>query len=360
MNRVQQGHQQVLIGQNDGSFDVVGILFISPHRLHESKSLLGLSHIGRHSHHTHLGRAAIERLQLFGTKSLAIAIDEQCSGVMRRLVELLLNARIIPPEVGLSGLIEAVKQLDLGNRQHTKAHKHQPGISVHVDVLFGRQPQLSARRNHPLLPQCTMILRIDGMQGIPQAHKFLFDSAFWLFSLATSLPQVGIGTGVEKCGEQARSEYPLDRLLHLGRQIVAAQAVQAIEVAVDFPCIGHRAVDVVKVADNELGPIDELIKRLRPVAHRLAIGIIEGEHHLNVGGNGGTGQLGDQVIDGRHPRQQMRLDRGCSKFPLHIVGEELTATTIGKDETIVLKTLSLKVISCHLLEKRFHNSVVSS
>jgi hypothetical protein len=41
------------------------------------------------------------------------------------------------------------------------------------------------------------------------------------------------------------------------------------------------------------------------------------------------------------------------------MGKELAATAVGKDEAIVLKALRLKVISCHLLEKRKHYLVFS-
>ena len=75
MNRVQQGHQQVLVGKDDGRLDVVSIFILLSHRLHQVKSLLGLSHIRRYSHNTHLGSRAVERQQLLGTKTLAVTID---------------------------------------------------------------------------------------------------------------------------------------------------------------------------------------------------------------------------------------------------------------------------------------------
>ena len=232
-------------------------------------------------------------------------------------------------------------------------------MTVHVDVAFCGQAQLSAGRDNALGIEGLVISQIDGMQGIPQAHKFLLDSAIGVLVLATVLPQVGIGTGVEKRGEQARSEHLLDSILHLGRQVVAAQAVQAIQVAVDFSRIGHRAVDVVEVADDELCPIDELVELLGLVAHRLAVGIIEGKHHFDVGGDCGVGQFHDQVVDGRHSRQQMRPGIGIGEFLFQVMGKELPAAAVGKDKAIVLKALRLKVISCHLLEKRKHYLVVS-
>ena len=227
-------------------------------------------------------------------------------------------------------------------------------MTVHVNVLLGCQAQLPAWRDHVFLFKRFMISLIDGMQGIPQAHEFLFNGAIKLFSTASALPQVGICTSVKKCSKQALAKDSFDRLLHLGGQIVATQAIQAIQIAVNLSSISHRTINIVEIADNELSPVNKLVERLSPVSHRLAVGIIQGKHHLNVGGNGRAGQLGDKVVDGGHPRHQVRLAGGRAKFQLHVVREKLAATTIGKNETIILKILNLKVIMRYLLEKRNH------
>ena len=60
--------------------------------------------------------------------------------------------------------------------------------------------------------------------------------------------------------------------------------MQVIQVLIHLVGIGQRLVDVVKVADDELRPVNELIKLLSGITHSLAIGIIEGKHHLDVGG----------------------------------------------------------------------------
>ena len=180
-------------------------------------------------------------------------------------------------------------------------------MTVHVDVAFGSQTQLPAGRDNTLFIKCLVIKRIDGVQGIPQAHKLLLDNAIGVLVTDTMLPQVGIGTGIEKCREQALAENLFDGLLNFGGQIVAAQTVQAVQIAVYFACVGHRAVDVVEVIDDELGPVNELVELLSLVTHCLAIGIIEREHHLDVGSDRGVRQFHNQVVDGRHPRQQVRL-----------------------------------------------------
>ena len=147
------------------------------------------------------------------------------------------------------------------------------------------------------------------MESIPQTEKFLLDNtiaARTAIGTSPMPPQVGIGTGIKECGEQTLAEDFLHRLLHLRRQIVAAQAVQVVQVGVYLSGIGHRAVNIVEVADDDLRPIDEFVKRLSPVTHHAAIGVIEGKYHLNVGSGSGVRQLGEQVVDGGHPRQQMR------------------------------------------------------
>ena len=133
--------------------------------------------------------------------------------------------------------------------------------------------------------------------------------------------------------------------------------MQVTQVLVDIGSIGKRFVDIVEVTDDELCPIDELVKLLRRIAHRLAIGIIEGEHHLDVGCRHRACQLGEQFVNRRHMGQQMRnrlaLGRADQR-PLEVMGEKLTAATVGKDKAVILKTLSLKIILHYLLKKRNH------
>ena len=75
-----------------------------------------------------------------------------------------------------------------------------------------------------------MILFINREQRVPQADEFLFHNTIGTGRVASGpmLPQVGIGTGIKESGEQAVAEHFLDRLLHLGGEVVAAQATKAV------------------------------------------------------------------------------------------------------------------------------------
>ena len=114
--RMQQGHQQVLVGQHNGGLYVTHTVSIFPHRLHQLECLLGLSHIRRDRDHRHIGALAVKGLQRFCPKPLAVAIDEQRPGVVGSLFELYLHAGVIPPEIGLASLVKAVEKFGLGYR----------------------------------------------------------------------------------------------------------------------------------------------------------------------------------------------------------------------------------------------------
>ena len=179
------------------------------------------------------------------------------------------------------------------------------------------------------------------------------------------LPQVGLGTGVEKGREQVHAEDASHLGLDLGREVVAAQVVEVIQIAVDLSCIGQRAVDIVKVTYDELSPVDEFVELLGNVAHGAAIGIIEGKYHLDVAGDGGIGQLGHELVDGCHTRHQVGFHRcgapvSGNEFLLQVVCEELSAAAVGEHEAIVFKPLDIKVMTCDLLQKGIHGVSVFS
>ena len=135
--------------------------------------------------------------------------------------------------------------------------------------------------------------------------------------------------------------------------------MKVLKVLVYLRRIGHRTVDVVKVTDNEVCPVDELVKLLRLVTHRLAIGVIEGEYHLDVAGRHGASEFGNEFIDRGHTGHQVRAHDaralvGRHQFLLQVMGKELAATTVREDKAIILKVLRLEVMVCYLLQKRFH------
>ena len=161
-------------------------------------------------------------------------------------------------------------------------------------------------------------------------------------------------------GAQALAKDFPEFLFHLRREVIAAQVVQVLKVLIDFVGIGKRAVNIVEVTDYQLRPIDEFVKFLSLVAHGLAIGVIEGKGHLNVGSYNGASQVGHQLVDGRDTRQQMRPGRavapvGSDQFLLQVVGEKLATAAVGKDKAVVLKAISPEVVTGDLLQKWSHN-----
>ena len=151
---------------------------------------------------------------------------------------------------------------------------------------------------------------IDAPQGVPQAHEFLFDDILFRigrgfifileFLVMPLLPQTCLIAGIKECREQAFAENPFHLLFHIGSEVVTAQAVQVVKVAVYRMGIGKRLVNVIEVAKDELCPIDELVKLLGLTAHRLTIGLIQGENHLDVGGTDRIGQSRDKPVNRGH------------------------------------------------------------
>ena len=161
--------------------------------------------------------------------------------------------------------------------------------------------QLTAASHHALVSKGLMIAVIDGLECVPQADELAFHLLLALPAVVgpgrAMLPQLGIGASVKEGREQVVAKDFTHFFLHLAREVIAAQAVQVIQVLIHLMGVGERLIDVVEVVDDELGPIDELVKLLGGIAHGLTIGIIEGKHHLDVGGGSRAGQLGDQLVD---------------------------------------------------------------
>ena len=85
---------------------------------------------------------------------------------------------------------------------------------------------------------------VDAGQGIPQAdelplhHIVMLAAGLPVADGRAALPQVGIVAGVKKGSEQVLAKDFLDLFQHLGREVIAAQPVQVIKVAIDVIGIG--------------------------------------------------------------------------------------------------------------------------
>ena len=128
MNRMEQRHQQALVGEHYRRLDARCRAWL-PHEFHLVKCHLCLPHCRGYRYHLNLRAFSLERLDRHSAETLAIAVDEQRSWIVRSFGEHSLQARRVPPEVGDAFTLEAVKQLDLGSREDAEAHKHQLGIS---------------------------------------------------------------------------------------------------------------------------------------------------------------------------------------------------------------------------------------
>ena len=123
--------------------------------------------------------------------------------------------------------------------------------------------------------------------------------------------------------------------------------------------IGQRPIDIVEVTHNELCPIDELVKLLGPVTHRQTVSVIKSKHHLDVGSCYCSRQFGDKVIDGCHTghemghRHTLALITG-DQYLLQVVGKELTTAPVRKHKAVILKTLRVHIMLCHLLQECCH------
>ena len=123
MNRVQQGHEKILIGQHDGGVNADTSTLLM-HEFHLVESLFCLPNGRWHSHHSQGLFHGFQRGNRHRPKTLAVAIDEQGSRVMRRLVKHRAHSRIIPPEISLVVALETFKKLNLGSREDTKADQN--------------------------------------------------------------------------------------------------------------------------------------------------------------------------------------------------------------------------------------------
>ena len=128
MNRVQQGHQQALVGQDDGRLDARFFL-VAQHTFHFVERLLGLPYRRGHGDHSDFLIDSRQRLQWHGIETTTVAVNEQGTRIMGRMLQQGGNARIVPPEIGFAASLEMVKQLDLGDRQHTESHEHHPVVA---------------------------------------------------------------------------------------------------------------------------------------------------------------------------------------------------------------------------------------
>ena len=283
---------------------------------------------------------------------------------MRRFLENLPYTGIVPPEVGLSSSLKAVKKLHLGSRQHTEAHKNDPRVTRLILGPLGRQTQLPASSHDPFGLQHLMEGTENRFQGVPQVEKLAAHLALviavpiFLLTREES-PQVGIGIGVKECREQVVAKDFPHLLLDLVRQVVAAQVMQVLEVTVNLAGIGQRAVNVVEIADDELRPVDKLVKLLCPVAHRGTIGVIQGEHLLDIGRGDRSCPVGDKLVDRRHTGHETRPDAAgrSDKLMLQIMGEELAAAAVGENKAVVLKALGVEVMSGDLLQEGCIHSI---
>ena len=287
MHRVQQGHEQVLVGQDNGRLDTYrGFPFT--HEYHLIEGLLGLAHGRRHGNHPQCGLRPLQWGHRHRAEPLAVTVDQQCGRIMRRLVEQSLDARIVPPKIGLVVILELLEQGDFGSREDTKADEHKTLVAQRFRLSLGSYTQLSARGDDTPLVQFLVIIAIDGGKGIPQAHELTLHLVIALFRIgvrafAVMLPQFGLGIGIKECGEQPVAEDLHHLLLDRLRQVIACQTMQVAQVLIDIVRVGQRLVDVVEVSDDELGPIDELVKLLGCVTHGATIGVIQGKHHLDIG-----------------------------------------------------------------------------
>ena len=207
---------------------------------------------------------------------------------------------------------------------------------------------------------------VNRLERVPQVQELTLDAivvccaCFPCRLFVIQSPQVRVAIGVKESRAQALAKDFPEFLFHLRREVIAAQVVQVLKVLIDFVGIGKRAVNIVEVTDYQLGPIDEFIKFLSLVAHGLAVGVIEGKGHLDVGSHNGASQVGHQLVDGRDTRQQMRPGRavapvGSDQFLLQVVGEKLATAAVGKDKAVVLKAISPEVVTGDLLQKWSHN-----
>ena len=125
------------------------------------KGHLGLSHCRGNRNNAHFGTLALKGLNRLGAKTLAIAVNHQCTRVMRRNGKHAGDAGIVPPEVSISLGLETLKQTHLGSRQHTESDKRHPGVMQFPKRCINGLAQLHARRCHTLLFQRFMIVFID-------------------------------------------------------------------------------------------------------------------------------------------------------------------------------------------------------
>ena len=221
---------------------------------------------------------------------------------MGRYFEHRVNACIVPPVIGLAISLKTVKKFHLGSRQYAEAHEHHPAVTHAGITRFGCQAQLSSRSCYSLSFQSLVITDENILQSIPQTHELAFHHVaislcFFRLLRTEKSPQRGIGTRVKEGGEKAVSKDFPYLLLHFRREIIAAQVMQVLQVLINLVNIGQRTVYIVEVTDNELCPINKLVKLLRLVSHHLAISIIEGKHHLDIGRCHRACQLGHEVVD---------------------------------------------------------------
>ena len=161
MHRVQEGHQQVLIGQDYRSVDTHRAA-LAAHEFHLVKGLLGLAHRRGDGDHAQGLLLIVKRFERLCLKPLTVTFNEQGSRVMRGSLEHTINACVIPPEIGKTIPLEMVKQFDFGGRQDTKSHKHHPTITVNERHGLGCKSQLPSSRNYTLVFQSLVIGLIDG------------------------------------------------------------------------------------------------------------------------------------------------------------------------------------------------------
>ena len=82
---------------------------------------------------------------------------------MRRFFQHGADTGIVPPKVGVACLLELVKQLDFGSRQHAKADKHKALIGQWRHRVLGSMAQLTTTGHHALAVKRLMIAMINGL-----------------------------------------------------------------------------------------------------------------------------------------------------------------------------------------------------
>ncbi len=183
------------------------------------------------------------------------------------------------------------------------------------------------------------------VKHLPQLQKFVFERSGGGVDVVPEFIRAGV--------YELLAPVAVDDLGLLLGQIVGAHFAEALEIDKELVGVDQIEIHIIKIVKQHLAPEEETVEVSHVLAAQFAVFIVKNEELVKARSFGQCRKTARHLCDGGYLRHQEGLPCG---FECKIVGEEDSASLVGKHEAIVLEIAEFigRIGPGHLAEEGDH------